>query len=312
MKKLLPVFMLALIVIVSCKRDTQDTTPHQPEQTKYAVKIKVDDFLQEITDLRNSNPAAKADSLGGSVGWLYYIVYDSAGNWLHYAIQGAAGDPAFGQWTDSLSKGHYKMIVLGSKSFVEINGHYTVDAPLYQERIEKTYIFQHLGLSAEELQIVDFFSSTVALDINADSTAVNVTLDRKVGMVEVNLTDAPSDASFTISPTKECDFYYLYADTGTIDSRPFTIPFSKPYYATKVGPQKWQFLTSNTQVPFDIVLNAKVGLREDTISHYKIIHNVRAYKNKKTVLTGHFYDTTQHVVVGVNDQWDTATVNVPF
>ncbi len=73
-------------------------------------------------------PGAKDDSLANKIHWLYYLVYDSVGNWIHYNIQNAdVNGNNFGHLTDSLTPGHYTIIVAGSKSELDINDQY--DSP---------------------------------------------------------------------------------------------------------------------------------------------------------------------------------------
>jgi hypothetical protein len=132
-----------------------------------------------------------------------------------------------------------------------------------------------------------------------------------VGMLEVNILDAPSDPFFDIATSVEGDFYYPAADTASLMRRSLNPPiYTKLAYSQKLSSTKWLMYVLNTTEPFDILLNSNYG--ESTVARYKVIHNVRCYRNKKTILTGYLYNRTDSVDITIHDQWDSTNVEIPF
>ncbi len=128
MKHTLPVLLLAFCVLFSCKKDEHNNPPPTPGVTSHPVQFKVLDFKHDLVDLRWNSQPLKTTLLLNKINWLYYIVYDSAGNWLHYDMQTTVWQPNnFGLFRDSLNTRNYTIIVAGSKSALEINDHYDGD-----------------------------------------------------------------------------------------------------------------------------------------------------------------------------------------
>lgn len=321
MKHYIPVLLLACCAFFSCKKDNPTNQPPTPDNTaRYPVTFNVADFTQTVSDLKKSGDInAKDDSLVYKLNYLYIIVYDSAGNWLKETIQQAWVTPNFGTYTDTLARGHYSILVAGSKSYLQVNGLEINPAdPPGQYSLNASFVSFLKNSAVATISVDDFFAKTTSFDITASSNHFDLNLDRKVGMLEVNVLDAPNDPYFDIATSVEGYRYYPAVDTSLYLRRPSVTPpvYTKLAYSQKLSTTKWLMYVLNTTEPFDVVINSNYGDNESvtTNSQYKVIHNVRCYRNKKTIITGYLYGRKDSlgVDITIGDQWDSTSVEIPF
>ncbi|WPV66117.1 hypothetical protein [Chitinophaga sp. LS1] len=321
MKHYLSVLLLVCCALFSCKKDNPATQPPTPEnKARYPVSFNVSDFTQTVSDLKKSGDInAKDDSLVYKLNYLYIIVYDSAGNWLKEIIQQAWVTPNFGVYGDTLAAGNYKIMVAGSKSYLQVNGLDINPAdPPGQYSFSQTFVSFLKNAAVADISVDDFFCKTATFSVTSSTNHFDINLERKVGMLEVNVLDAPDDPYFDIATSIEGYKYFPAVDTSLYLRRSSVIPpvFTKLAYSQKLSTTKWLMYVLNTTEPFDVVINSNYGDNESvtTNSQYKVIHNVRCYRNKKTILTGYLYGRKDSVDVDItiSDQWDSTNVEIPF
>ncbi|PSL28117.1 FimB/Mfa2 family fimbrial subunit [Chitinophaga ginsengisoli] len=303
----LPLFVITLF---ACKRnevpDVQTETPSTI--AKVPITISVTDFLSREENLRkareNQNTGAREDS--ATIEHLYYIAYDSAGRQLRSRSQTPERNPNdFGIISDSLQPGTYTIILVASETLLH-------DLPLFSGPniygfITRRYITDPLGqIFVKKMQLT--------VDTTPNPPKLEVALNRIVGEVMVEITDAPpaSDSNFEIfvKVTNAPPSYYLDTETAHEPEDHNTSTNSDRIDQTHF--QQYIFGSDSDLKVIITYYNKTTG----TVELTKTIEHVKCHANKKTIITGRLFEAPQPNKPGLNikiDQsWDTDRTVIYF
>jgi hypothetical protein len=317
-------FLLTTLAVVcffcSCsKEDTPATPGKTPEKTatqKHAVEFRLPGFTTNVGEFRKTGTSsAQRDSLlETQIDEVYYFAYDSAGNEVNN-IRQMRGELGFGTIKDSLAPGNYTIVLMAQKDTYIWSEATTEHRPLATAgpRLYSNFDGYVLG---------DLFFKKLSLTVNNADTVVtnNLTLERMVGKLEVNVLDAepysPTGHSLFVTASPEITTFGFANGAATIFAASDTmlVPLGEPYLLGRYAKTML-----NTEIPFTVTVTDYHYMTNVTTR--KVIPNVRCYRNKRTILTGKIFDgevtnppatTPGGFKVSINDVWDTDDVNIDF
>ena len=283
----LAVFALSLS-LYACKKDTVPVKSVTPgDGKKVALNIRTNDFLQRVEALpgAKNKTAGTADALRDSmlatkVSDLYYLLYDDAGNFLKQMHQNADVDEDFGSFYDTAAPGYYKMVLLASQSPLNISSTGQLSGSTFSLPIATSGEIEHTS---------DIFYSKsnvwVPDDYGNDAMELNMTLDRVVGNLQINILDVPQpgsgDTSVSIKITPAAFTFLL--DPGT----PYIGPDTVNSKLSRISLNTFSAYVLNTVSPLTVTINyidPATGQPQT-----KVIENIRCYTNRRTILSGYLY-----------------------
>ncbi len=145
-----------------------------------------------------------------------------------------------------------------------------------------------------------------------DNPLQNITLDRIVGQLEVDIFDATatthaSDININLEPAT--DKFHL--GTGMPDS----VPSQFSHYLTRINNNVFSALSLNTINPITVYIYYPDKTTGDMLR--KIVTGVHLAKNQKTVLSGYLYGappagSNTNVGVGLNNTWNPVIDSIKF
>jgi len=304
-------FLLTTLAVVcffcSCSKEDSpanpEKTPEKNSMEKRPITFKLPGFSQEVGDFRKApTDGAQRDSLlETQIDQLLYFAYDAAGNEVSAFTQ-ALSDASFGLIKDSLAPGGYTIVILATKGWNPLMSN-NPHLPLADAGLRLNW---SMGLA----QANNTFFTKFPITINSTDTAVtaNVSLDRVVGKLEVNILDMPWAGSndqvvVEVSP-ESSTFSFSTATCVSTDSIVRTMARHP-----EIQNQFSEFIL-NTETAFTVTVRYIHYYSGEV--NVKTIHNVRCYKNKRTILTGNALDGTPNnppadgggFKVSVNDVWD--------
>jgi hypothetical protein len=348
MKKI--VFLLLItIVIVSCKKDSHSNNPQiKIASEKYAVRFSVAQFTETVAPITVSRRLTLASSknnavlpdtttLGKQLAEYYYLVYDNAGNEIrriyrspgdyqtetdfHGGSQYISGiryinttDP-YNVLTDSLVAGTYTVVFAGDNggSGIGINNDDSdFDAVKLFYLIPQAVIYVGQGLDPVPVNVPLFFSKTTLVVGNQNTTS-NITLNRVVGQVEVDLQDAmPANVAYiVIARQNEDGGFMINTETSTFpvenedDQGNLIDNGENVITSSEIGKTDLLFYRFiwNTATPVTIILQARD--KNSQVLFTKTIPNVPFYQNRRTILTGKLFNNTSsnQFTLTTNQAW---------
>lgn len=315
-------YFLCIIILssamFSCKKD-QANIP-TPSTKQYKISLGISGFSQAVAPFV-ANAAGKnnkgkgaafastsTDTLAQDIDVLYYLVYNSSNVLIRSYTQPSKlafqqPNPNFGaNITLKLDPGTYQVIIAGGKTGLQSSPD-TANQFVYSP--------ENVG-SGKTLYAPfkdTFFKNTSITVGNADAN-YNVTLNRVVAQLEVDIQDAiPSTAnSFKVTVNNDCNIL-----------KPDGIP---------EGSAGNTFLVNNLTVGatntklFGIVLNTISSTSVDiqcldqsnNVIAEKIVTGVKFQPNKTTLLTGDLFGatTSNGISVNYNPAWQVSTTNYTF
>jgi len=278
--------------------------------------------------------AADTSALAHAFSRYFYVVYDATGNEVKRIIR-YASDPTtevyyhedgrdyntatpgreyrsnvtdpYSVITDSLAAGTYTVFIAGSNDEIEIDysdTNYSEDSPAYypyqfasnsNDLYRKAAVY--VGESLDPFpQSNEIFLGKCKLTVGSANVTDNITVNRIVGQLEVNIEDAISNnvAYLAVVRDGENEGYSFYNDI------PFgytTVPDGIIYQdlqrtvitATDHGTTNFKTyrFVLNTLTPFTVKIIAVDA--SNNIVAQTTVNNVRVYKNQRTILTGRLF-----------------------
>jgi hypothetical protein len=304
MKKLLLLSASCLMLLSACKKNNNaGETNSEPEAKKYDVTFKVDDFSQAVTgySLSSKHTLDVGDTLKNYATWLYYRVYNSAGGMVN-TIDQTSANSTFGTITDKLKPGTYNVYIAASRTSLTTTGNSTD--------------FDNSAISNPSGWDSNTFAKQISVTIGADAVNQSVRLDRVIGGLDINLTDAiPSNAAkVTVVLQNESNYIYY---NGSFANRVFaTVTKDFPLTTADVGKtnKKFSINVGNTASNLTVIIRAYDA--NNSLINEKTVSNVRCYQNKKTALTGALFPTALTIgssfTVTVNPVWGSAGAQINF
>lgn len=363
MKKVIFGLLTIMIIAASCKKDHQPVVrANLLSAKKYPVLFTVSQFTQStgsiyqkrsLTSLiQKNNLVTAADTSVLNQNFEYfYLIYDSNGTEIKRIIRNSFspgyetvyqfvdGDPVreistrpdsdpFNVITDSLAAGTYTVVVTGCTNAqieeLEIDysdGNYSRESPVYSPYSTAT-VFPGQGLDNIP-RSVDIFFGKCTLTVTGPTKSDAITLNRIVGEVEVDLTDAviPSNVSYIIlGRSGELNGYAIANETPNTPTDqeadpPETLDNNFSYLTgadyTR-GTYIMQRYVLNTLSPIDVVINAYDS--NGIIIASKTVPQVQIQKNRRTILTGKLFDNsvTAQFTINANAAWGPDTPPISF
>lgn len=247
-------------------------------------KVSVANFIQRVEELAVLNaksispgaPATKDSTLADKVSDIYFFVFATNGDVVKYTHQ-RSGTGGFGDFSDSLPVGTYTVAVAASSDTLRIsnNGQYSSFMSILNPNLTSIKAFPDI-----------FYKKSSFVVDSTQSSVINLSLDRVVGRLEVNITDAPA-----ISPDSLVDVHIKFENTsfnllqGTSQASGF------PYYfpINRKSQHIFDDFILNTNSKFTVTINYPDRNSNARLS--KVIENITVSKNKNTILTGKLYLT---------------------
>ncbi|WP_299581625.1 hypothetical protein [Mucilaginibacter sp.] len=313
MKKAMLYTLVATLFVFSCKKDhSKDSNGTNPAGKIYKVELNVSGFTQTITNSTSKKvqgKGLKTDAVTGISGYLdqlYYYVFHSDGTFklVHTLVQDSTSSN-FGNISDSLSAGAYTIIIAAGKP--GLTSSLSVRSPGTSYLTGTNYIFYKGGPFA---QWKDTFYGQINITVTGDVNQ-DINLNRIVGQLEVDITDAIPATANSISITVDLDDlnFLLNSQTPTQAAKPTyttTIP------ASAKGKTNYTFrnLIGNTATPFNVTIVCYDAAKK--VLGTALVTNVTCQKNKRTILTGSLFGTNNNFTVSLNDTWNATPINIPF
>lgn len=284
-----------LTISYSCKK-SDTAAPLSKDEPTYNVRFNVQNFETSYSNIQPSNKSTSGFGIDSSlnyVKYLNYIVYDSLGNMVNKTLQINSGSQTFGTISDKLKAGQYTFVIAaGTRDSGFIN---------LSNKLSDLKIYNALYGYTQDI----FLYKTTARVGNADTTFNNITLNRITGALEIRFTDTiPSSYQYmTIKMVNVATYYNVATNTlaGADSTTEWNLaPFNiKPLSAFALG--------SNNKLKITISGMKTYG----NIDRQITIDSVSVYTNKKTILTGKFFNSQNiGIPVTVNPAYsDTIRVN---
>lgn len=259
MKKIFYVLVCCSFIFVECKKNNNNTLKGKT----YPINFNVSLFTQTINpitvnSIQNQPEVNKITTfaLSGLIDNLTYCVYDASGKLLH-RVQSTTTASNFGTINDSLEPGNYTIAIIGGKNGIVVNDtQFTYNTRQWQ----------------------DAFFKKFPITITNSNLTMDVTLNRVVTQLELNITDAPviSPAQLYVELDGEVSAYSILNDAPTGDG-------VSEEYSINAKPNP-VFTLINTHVP----LSMKVAITK-TSDDFRFIYGITLQKDTKTIVSGNFF-----------------------
>ncbi|MEO7216274.1 hypothetical protein [Mucilaginibacter sp.] len=270
MKKTILFICLVACINVGCKKNKKESES-QKNDFKYDVTVNVNggDFTQIIHSKPLTTNALKTNAadtvLTNAINIFYYQIYD-ASNKLITTVKQTSDQSNFGVITASLTNGSYTFAIIGSK---KLNGYD------YDLMANANYYY----FSSNNTSVGDTFFKKINVTVSGAAVTQNITLDRIIGQLEINLEGINSfilSGSFLVEGEKR---YYSIWDNAAASNAIIALNYNfgngdygvKPRYVTNI-------LNTNSPLTVTVEFNGS--------QTYKKTISVQCKKNTRTVLTG--------------------------
>lgn len=288
MKKTIPTLLLACVLFACKKEKNADSIESPSSDAKVPVKFSVQNFQLSQEDM-SVNGRVQTDTSFKRFSNVYYMAYKWMVNPVNnqyenvnvsYIFQDTVNNKSnFGVISDSLAPGTYTISLAATTEKLSVFG-----------QGQWIYAQSYIGAKSNDgYRMGEFFHKWTTVTINAGDNppTVDVSLERKVGLIKLDFKDAlPSS-----DPNGQVDFYVTRVSRGfTIADEKGTNPeYSNRLTLRRTSQTTWEdFLTvypaSNI---VDIYLNWKDKVTGAPMS--KIFTNVTVTPNKKTIISGYLY-----------------------
>lgn len=278
-------YTLVLILFVlfsACKKDKQQQQSQLTDKG-YPVSFSVSGFSSVIVPINNNSKIKLNDVNTPPFKYLYYKLYKtSATASFHSIVQGVLA-PNVGHFNDTIPPGQYTVSIIGA------------NLPLTFTKPTDTAF--HVG-SNVSVPDRDLFFKKYALNVTGNLSPQNITLDRIVAQVEVNIEDAiPVGISSVSLSYKDLYFFSIIRNAA-------------PFYSAASpvdgisGVNDILGTVTQTITTSDVgTTNYKIrGFIDDTVNPVtitikaggitRVIPNIKFTKNTKTILTGKLFSGT--------------------
>lgn len=309
----------AVSIFCACQKENIPQTPAPAPSAilaKKAVEFNVGGFVQNIGDFRTvpgSSINQRDSLLATQISFLFYFAYDSLGNEVRMIYQNVLDANDFGVIKDSLAPGNYTIVFMGTTDTPAGFGGSGLNDPETQNAHTP---LANAGMPLRSTGVLSLYPVPNAyykkFPLTVSSTdvpaATNVSMERVVGKIEVNVLDAiPQNAPYETTVTINPESVFFSFDSGTCSVLTGDV-ISRSI--SRVSTTQFSELVLNTEAPFSVTI--KYTGYYSGLTTEKTIHNVRCYKNKRTILTGLLFDTPPTDSTGgggrfqaqVNDVWD--------
>jgi len=295
MKKSLFAALSLSVLLFACSKETTTQDKPAPSGKKAPINVSIADFVKKVEQLpsplgRKSNMSAKDSVLSTEISDIYFFSYDKDGKIINLIHQRST-DADFGYIMDSLPIGENTIAMFASSDSLNTasNGINLNTDPVTFEI-----------LSA----FPDIFYKKVKINVSPDGTNnFDLSLDRIMALLEVNITDAPANANIKVSMNSEHTYFDPFSGTGyTGIPMPMNIPQRDQHV--------FNSLIINTSDLISVVISYPDRTTNATLT--KRINNIKLEKNTKTILTGVLYPTIPPVnnvnsgfsIVSINAIWN--------
>lgn len=310
MRNLLLAVAVLSMTLFACKKDTAPTKPVDPvsNEEKFPVTFSVGSFLHSLTPMaRKADPASgtRDSVLAGKVSHLYFLLYTETGQHIKTIVQTVDSSADFGNYSDTLPSNSYMLTAIAATGPLELP-----EASYYYNLRMR---FPDLNLPGRNVNAPDVFMGSAIFLVTGygASQYYNLWLNRQVGKVEVNVTDAPDfagigDSSVLVyaSPSyRNYNFYYGFMDELMPEPGILLQRNSRTNFSTHL-------LNSSGVITVTLVYPDKeTGERKTRELRY-----VPFYRNYRTLMSGSLYDPGQpssNFTVSMDTTWYTYA-EVPF
>jgi hypothetical protein len=293
MKKLSLALMLTGMLF-SCKKENAPAG----EQVKKPVTIRIPDFTTSHENIR-----VNADSSLAGITDLYYLSYTITGVKVHEVHQDST-DPNFGTFVDTLVPGHYRIVVIASQKQLVFH---TATGDFNSHTIDP-------GLEAIDtwLPYKDFFYKNLVITVpeTGNPGIVDVSLDRTIGKVQVNILDAlPVNHMNGLINIK---FINPVAKVNMYSGLAHDISWNQTMNMTRVNQHRFEDFMFGIDDSFELWIYYKDKYTGALL--VKSVPNIIILPNQKTIVQGYLYGAPNNAgfQIKLNQSWGTDSTVVNF
>ncbi|MGV3706161.1 MAG: FimB/Mfa2 family fimbrial subunit [Arcticibacter sp.] len=289
---LLPILLFSLF---SCESSSEDSAQDEASNT-HLVEFKIGNIYEDLPELKAASSFSSADSTLNQFGFLYYLVFDATGKFLHQ-IKQTKGDASFGLVSDQLKIGEYTAVLVSCTNEILISPNLTL---LNSTKLRST---SNTG---------DIFYKKVSFNVTADGFSQPVLLERIIGCVEMRITDRIADNVAKIEFAIENEMQFFNVNTNQVETT--TIEFrstSAELTSSNRNTFKLNLLILNDQVP--LIATVKLFDSSNGVIKAKKITGIQNVRRKKTILLGKMSDfLSGGFSVGYDDAWSPDSTIINF
>lgn len=305
MKKTFFIILLA-VCFVSCKKEQHTNAPLK----KYKLSFDVSGFTQTTGPFTPNSQRkitnSTTDTLSAFVDKLVYRLYDSKQKIITSKTQ-LSSQPNYTLFTDSLPPGTYTAVFIGGK-----NGLTLSQGPSTSNDTDDVINY------GDNSPWNDLFYKKISITVNGELKQA-VQLNRAVAQLQLKILDQiPANvAKFQLTYKDYYRFNFLTGiDTYFIniyetDYGPFTL--NNPLSAGSIGTTNYTIQTytlNNSKSPFDLNIYAYDSSGKLIVQ--KTVLNVMCALNKRTIVSGNLFSTSDRFVITTDTVWNTTSIQHPF
>lgn len=312
MKKLSLSLICALALLISGCSKKEIAEPK--DEKLYPVTFNVSTFSKEIVPMASLKTAGQISAsttsgkaLSDAVKYITYAVYNESGIEVNRKTS-YASEANFGKIEDSLPKGKYKIVILGT---LRVAGN--VD-----QYYDNGWVYISSGWGGD-----DTFFGQVDIDVQGSVIEQSLELVRKAGKIEIELLDEiPVDIEEIIYTIQGISNYFNMLDyRGNNNSEIYNSNYYVDYPENGEVADYTQDLNLYFFLSYDLPTTAAVNIRaydrNRNLVVDKTITDVPVAINKKTILTGRLFDEVgstkgQAFSVSIDDKWNSDINHVNF
>jgi len=298
MKKAVLYVAAAAMFLFSCKKDHSGSKDN-PAQKLYQVNLNLSGFTETISNSTKSKLQVndlKTNAVTDYLKELYYIVYGSNGVVLHSLTQDST-TANFGNISDNLPSGTYTVAIAAGQSGLTKG----TDAS------KEDFLFYTPNGSPWK----DTFFNKFQLIVSASNINQTVTVSRLVGQLEVNIEDAIPVAASKMEITVTSESYNFLFSTGLPDSSfPFIMSTTIPGAVKGTTNYKLDNILLNTYTPFTVKIVCYDAASKALAT--ALVSNVTCEKNRKTILSGKLFGSSNTFNITLNSAWDPTPIVIPL
>ncbi|SEK58988.1 hypothetical protein SAMN04488505_101493 [Chitinophaga rupis] len=295
MKKSLFAALSLSVLLFACSKEKVTQDKPAPSGKKVPINVSITDFVKKVEQLpsplgRKGNMSAKDSVLSTKISDIYFFSYDKDGKIINLIHQRST-DADFGYIADSLPTGENTIAMFASS-----------------DSLNTTSNGINLNMNPVTFEIIsafpDIFYKKIKINVSPDSTNnFDLSLERIMALLEVNITDAPANSNIKVSLNGEHTYFDPFSGTGyTGIPMPMNIPQRDQHV--------FNSLVINTSDPMSVVISYPDKTTNAILT--KRINDIKLERNTKTILTGVLYPAIPPVnnvnggfsVVSINDIWN--------
>lgn len=295
MKKIITLFILPLLILISCKKEMDQPLPDLEKET-FHIKL----AATGTTDIKESQAkSAAAPVLDSLINQLTLVLHRADDGKEFLRVVQFKNSGFFGQFDVTVPRDHYLITLIGSKSSFGINQYYRPHAsnpillPYAAAHMEYEQPTQSMGEKRNKTDDTFFISRLYTIDRNMD---IDFELQRIVGKLEVVVEDVEE---YTLTIPNDATGY-LFSSQSSFGS-------SEEGHARQVD---------NSDGPISVLV-----LRTDRALNIEIAGGgktkemaVPVFKNQRTIVRGRLLAPTSKADfnVSVNTEWLADSTEVIF